>query len=222
LFDLKQTENYIHVELSQVSTCLSSAVLNGGSVQVKHLLNLKVTQNAIGTNKGPFEAPQTTIQRHADKLQLKGCVVGMMTSASMNSLRVVEHKAQGVHLAVILTAGLSNARCAGDPAEYRKICEEAIIGGTINTFVITDASLTPAALCEAVMIATEAKASCLQELAVFSKVSESLATGTGTDSIAVICGKGSPVPFCGKHTLFGELLAKAVKEALRSSTELKK
>jgi iron complex transport system ATP-binding protein len=60
----------------------------------------------------------------------------------------------------------------------------------------------------------------LQDLNVKSPVSGKIATGTGTDSCAVASGSGPVVDYCGKHVLFGELLAKAVYQALKKSLEI--
>ena len=71
---------------------------------------------------------------------------------------------------------------------------------------------------EAVITATEAKTAALQNLGIKSPASGTPATGTGTDAIAVACGHGSiKVQYCGKHVIFGEILAKLVIEALTSS-----
>lgn len=90
--------------------------------------------------------------------------------------------------------------------------------GTINTLVLTDARLGTAALAEALMVATEAKAAALQSLGVFSPVSGGTATGTGTDATAVAGGHGpATAEWCGKHTLLGEMIAGAVIDALTDS-----
>ena len=58
----------------------------------------------------------------------------------------------------------------------------------------------------------------LQELDIRSPISGELATGTGTDAIAVICGEqGERIDYCGKHTRLGEVLARLVIEALSDS-----
>jgi adenosylcobinamide hydrolase len=71
---------------------------------------------------------------------------------------------------------------------------------------------------EAVITATEAKTAALQNLNIKSPASGTPATGTGTDAIAIAGGHGSiKVQYCGKHVIFGEILAKLVIEALTSS-----
>jgi len=83
---------------------------------------------------------------------------------------------------------------------------------------LTTAVLTAAAMIEAVITATEAKTAALQNLGIKSPVSQAPATGTGTDAIAIAGGRGPiKVQYCGKHVIFGEILAKLVIEAVTAS-----
>jgi adenosylcobinamide amidohydrolase len=71
---------------------------------------------------------------------------------------------------------------------------------------------------EAVITTTEAKTAALQNLGIKSPVSDNLATGTGTDAVAIVSGHGSiKISYCGKHVVFGEILAKLVIEAVCAS-----
>jgi adenosylcobinamide amidohydrolase len=40
------------------------------------------------------------------------------------------------------------------------------------------------------------------------------ATGTGTDAIVVVSGKGAPIRYAGGHTLYGQLVGEAVHTAV--------
>ena len=125
---------------------------------------------------------------------------------------------QGVEITALVTSGLSNARRSGDRAEHRTFDEPGIKPGTINIIILTNVMLSPPAQVEAVMIATEAKAAVFQDIGAISPVTGKTATGTGTDAVAVVSGFSPPeIVFCGKHTLFGEMLASAAMEALASS-----
>ncbi len=142
----------------------------------------------------------------------------MMTAASMDSLRVTKKREQGVDIIVLVTSGLSNPRRAGDHAEHRMMGAVSQDFGTINIIGLTSATLTQPALVEALMIATEAKAAALQSLGIKSSISSGIATGTGTDAMAMVSGQGeTTVQYCGKHVLFGEILANLVIEAVTSS-----
>lgn len=58
----------------------------------------------------------------------------------------------------------------------------------------------------------------LQELNVPSCASDGLATGTGTDQIAIATRiDGAPLTGAGKHTRLGELIARSVQTALREA-----
>ena len=71
---------------------------------------------------------------------------------------------------------------------------------------------------EAVMTVTEAKAAALQNLDIKSPISNQTATGTGTDCIAVAADpQAEKIQYCGKHVVFGEILARLVIEAVSFS-----
>ena len=142
----------------------------------------------------------------------------MMTSASLESFRQVSRSSQGVKVTAMVTAGVSNARCAGDRADWRTFQTDATPTGTINIIILTTATMTPAAMVESVMLAAEAKTVAMRMLGVKSPVSGAIATGTGTDAIAVVNGAGpETIRYCGKHVLFGEMLASVVIEAITES-----
>lgn len=228
---VEHTEQHLYLSFSKPHQILSSAVLNGGLQWAGGVLNLKVPKQL-----SEFEPAEQTLSRYgADlgcegmgcegvdcgredaDLNEKGVLVGMMTAASMASYRLACREEQGVEIFVLATAGLSNARRAGDLAEYRRMISEPGEAGTINLVVATSACLTQAAMVESLMMITEAKAAVLQDAGVISPVSGLIATGTGTDSVAVINGFGPEVRYCGKHVLFGELLAQAVIEAVQGA-----
>ncbi|KAA3663930.1 MAG: hypothetical protein DWQ04_08330 [Chloroflexi bacterium] len=217
MFECNSGKDHVLVSLKRPCSVLSSAVLNGGWVQASHLLNMKVQQNFLGEQK-VFPTPEETLIEYGKGLGINGRFVGMMTSAKMSSFRRVTKEAQGVTIDVLVTAGVSNAKRAGETAEYRMMGERVTNAGTINLILITNAKLTPAAMTEAVMVVTEAKTAVLAQLGIISPQTGAIATGTGTDAIAIVSGHGSTqIRFCGKHTLFGELAAQAVIEAIMQS-----
>jgi adenosylcobinamide amidohydrolase len=216
-FELKQTAKHICVGFSTEHPVLSSAVFNGGACAASNILIMKVAENFEGTKK-IAENPENTLAEYCRQLQLSGTTVGMMTSASMDSFRRVSRSSQGVEISAMVTAGISNARCAGDRADWRKFQPNANPAGTINTIILTNATMSHAAMVESVMLATEAKTVAMRKLGVKSPVSGAIATGTGTDAIAVVNGFGlRSVRYCGKHVLFGEMLASVVIEAITES-----
>lgn len=215
-FTIDHTDRFVHVSLASPRTVLSTAVLGGGMSEVSHLLNLRVDENFLGT-RTEFESPEVTLESFSREQGWEGPVAGMMTSAHMKSFRQMTVTELGAHVTALVTSGLSNARRAGDPADWRHFADAAPKTGTINIITLTNARLTPACLAEALCITTEAKAGVLQEMGIKSRISDGIATGTGTDSTAVVSGHGTEIRFCGKHVLFGEMLAHAVSGALRAS-----
>lgn len=216
---LSRTAQLVRVQFSQPHRALSSAVLNGGYCDASDFLNVRVAKHAAQ----PSEDPALSLQRLSDALHCAGPTVGMMTAASLDSLRVVSEEVAGEMLAVLVTTGLDNARSAGDLAEYRSLDDAPAKLGTINLGIVSSVRIADAALAEMLMIATEAKVAVLHELAVKSPLSGRLATGTGTDAIAVFSGHGiGRARFAGKHTLLGERLAVLVMEAIRSSVDFRR
>lgn len=216
---LEHTADHIHVRFDCPTLIVSSAVLNGGVVKADHILNLNI-RDQLNNGLYSLQPPNLTLTEYCRDCGWSGTTVGLMTAASMDSFRMVQATEQDVEIFVLVTAGLSNARRAGDYAEYREIDTPLHKAGTINMICLTTAVLTPAAMIEAVITATEAKTAALQNLGVKSPVSETPATGTGTDAIAIAsaCGPGSiKVQYCGKHVVFGEILANLVIEAVTSS-----
>lgn len=153
---------------------------------------------------------------------------GLGTAANMHNLCIAEETYRELAVVAVATGGVEgNAARAGDPASYYEY--DALfhrigdIGpekqGTINIMLAVNTPLTDGALVRAVMTATEAKAALLQELSVPSRQSPSIATGTGTDQIAVMAPADGATPLgsAGHHSKLGELIARAVGRAIRDT-----
>ncbi|MDM3871419.1 adenosylcobinamide amidohydrolase [Porticoccus sp. W117] len=216
---LQHSENFVRLRFEQPRQSLSSAVLNGGSVLAQQFINLKVSSEYAL----PDEDPADTLQKFCAANHWPGTTVGMMTAASMNSLRVRCEHIDDVPLAILVTTGLGNARRAGDRAEYRQLACQPQKVGTINLAICLEAPLRPEAMVELITVATEAKAAALQQAEVISPVSRALATGTGTDAVALFCSlqsdQSNPIRFAGKHTLLGERVGCLVIDAIVDSLQ---
>ena len=145
----------------------------------------------------------------------------MGTAANMNYLGRKTQEFRGLRVDAFVTAGVEgNATRPGDPAmwfegekgmEYIKP-----MSGTINTILIINHPLTAAAPERAVVTMTEAKSAALSELAVGSRYSSGLSTGTGTDQFIIaslVKDDVRQLRWSGTHTKLGELIGLAVKEA---------
>ncbi|MBU2037800.1 MAG: adenosylcobinamide amidohydrolase [Gammaproteobacteria bacterium] len=202
---------HIALTLPEPWPVLSSAVLNGGFTSTHSLLNLRVDQHA----PPPWPPAEQSLQQQAEQLMLPAPCCGMMTAASMQSLGYSSLSLQQLRAECWVTAGLSNLRRSGDPAD-------AFNGaGTINIWLLLHFALTPAAMAEALIQLTEAKVTAIRDAGLLSPLSSLPASGTGTDSHAVICpphsGAEGPLAFCGKHTTAGELIGRVVLDACEQS-----
>lgn len=151
---------------------------------------------------------------------------GLDTAVNLDNMVLVTRQWQELWVTAAVSAGAdANALCAGDPAPLTEREGEPcpVPAGTINIFLITGQALSPGAMVELVLTATEAKTAVLQELMQGSSVSPRLATGTGTDGLVIVCD-GTPGAPCllnaGKHFKFGELAAQAVRQAVAQALEL--
>ncbi|MFH0960329.1 MAG: adenosylcobinamide amidohydrolase [Pseudomonadota bacterium] len=150
------------------------------------------------------------------------------TAANMNNAAIETVTFRDLEVTAICTGGVEcNSMAAGDPASVyeTKGCFEVLNdqdshrAGTINLMLFMNQTLTMAALVDCVMTATEAKAAVLRELGIYSRYSDSMATGTGTDQILVASRSESGLALSsgGKHTKLGELVGRVSLNALRET-----
>lgn len=128
----------------------------------------------------------------------------------------------GLRVDAFTTAGVAgNAARAGDPAAWTETDEGwrrvSPPPGTINTILLIDCPVTPAAHARAVVTMTEAKSAALADLAVPSRYSPTIATGTGTDQFclaAPLDPERRPKESTSPHVKLGEIIGVAVKESV--------
>jgi adenosylcobinamide hydrolase len=202
-------ERTLVIALPEPYRVLSWAPLGGGLGEARTLLN-----HQVRTDEHPTQNPEAFLRTLAERFGLKTPLVGLMTGVKMERLVRRVERCNPFTLECFATVGLSNALAVGDPATY----EER--PGTINLIVVINYPLTTAALVEAVEITTEAKVCALYTTGVKSTVSGALATGTGTDCVAIACPRSEPAyQYCGKHTRLGEFLGRVVYEAVIKGLE---
>jgi adenosylcobinamide amidohydrolase len=183
---------------------LSWAPLNGGLVEARTILNHQVDIHASSVLE-----PQVYLAALEQSLGVESLTVGLMTGVLIERLVRTTLQVDAVTLECFATVGLSNALAVSDPATYSDR------PGTINIIVACNHPLAPPALVEAIQIVTEAKVQALYAAKIRSTVSDTFATGTGTDCVAVACPPGAPTyQYCGKHTHLGELLGRVVGQTM--------
>lgn len=135
-----------------------------------------------------------------------------MTGVSIRKAEYASARRDDLTVGAWCTAGCSNALRIGDPATSKLPRP-----GTINLILVVNQRLSPAAMVEAMAMATEARVAAVHDAGVLSTQTGQPATGTGTDCIVLASpAQGRSHRYCGKHTLLGELIGKA---ALRSCTK---
>jgi len=138
----------------------------------------------------------------------------LMTGADMDNVSINTFSFKDMKVTALVTASVvSNAmRMAEDTGLWYE-------PGTINVIILTNMMLTPRAMTRAVITATEAKTAALQDLDIRSAYTGKInpATGTGTDNVLVVQGKGGSVDNAGGHSKMGELMAKAVYAGVKKA-----
>jgi iron complex transport system ATP-binding protein len=202
---LTRTAEVLVVHSQQPLTVLSSAVVGGGMARVRYLLNRHVHHDYHCLDPG------ADLVAFARNQGIGEAFVGLMTAVSLEKARVVTRRAACLTVAAVVTAGLSNATNPG-------LSSSVTPGpGTINMILLLDACLTPAAMVNAVIMATEVKTQVLLARGVRTPEGY-VATGTSTDTIAVAStGRGIPLAYAGPVTLVGWLIGRCVRTALEKA-----
>lgn len=140
-------------------------------------------------------------------LQLQGYedAVAFLTSRDVSFFTQNSAKVGCTAAHCVATVGLSNAERVGS-----RVDRQAQDWGTINVAVRLNRGLSQTGLIETLSIATQARTAAIIDAGV--PLAKGLATGTGTDCIAVAAPKG-PQDYAGLHTDIGEAVGLAVYRA---------
>ncbi|GEO80674.1 adenosylcobinamide amidohydrolase [Pararhodospirillum oryzae] len=214
---------------------LSTGRANGGFSETLDLVfNHQCCEPAAHWVEG-LERLDTEPETYQDALLarhgLAGPASGMATAAGMRGLGVSRQDCQDLSVLALVTAGIEgNAARAGDPPSlfegaggFAPLPAPAPPAppahGTITTVIAVSQPVLPGVLVQGVSVATEAKCSVLQELSIPSRLSASLATGTGTDQIMALAPRAGarPLTSAGHHVALGALIGRAVRAALREA-----
>ena len=147
----------------------------------------------------------------------------LFTGANMDNLAVVNKVFKKMHVTALVTAGVqgNGVRMGADTGSFY---EPEQVGrhkkpGTINILLLSNMRLSPRAMTRAIISATEGKTAALQDMDIRSSYSRPInqATGTGTDNIIVVEGRGTAIDSSGGHSKMGELMARAVYEGVQKA-----
>lgn len=226
LFHAQRQTRYTLIALKTPHQVLSTSGANGGQRDdIRFLVNHQSMEASNHSEKFEKILSLTAEQYHenvAAELNLQPSLMALMgTAANMQNLGHAVRTYKDLRIDAFVTAGVhGNALRAGDPAQWAQgeagnyFVEQE---GTINITVLINQPMLAGTLNKAAMVITEAKSSVLQELAIGSRESEHIATGTGTDQMivaAVIDESKTALKSASGHLKTGELLGTVVRAAL--------
>jgi len=204
-------DNVLAVICDNVLKTISSAIFNGGSKQVRAVLNVGVPEGY--SDHSLHLDPLELITSSAAKVGLTKDYLAMVTAAKIKNYSLVSKKSDNFSVHVAATAGCSHGESSGEEMDVQEIL------GTINIIVFIDGNPSESSMVAALITATEAKSAALRDFDVRSRYTGDSATGSITDSVTVASpchGKtlslGGPASKLGK--LVGYCARHAVTEAL--------
>jgi len=202
-YALEQRSPWLIARFSEPWNLLSWCVVNGGFQRTRTVGWLYLRQDEIASANDPADWMRAAM--HDEGLS---DAVGFMTTRRVHSWVEASAEEADCQAWAVGTVGLSNVLRVGDPAGKSSY-------GTINLLVCVSAPLTTEASLEALCLAGEAKTLALLESGTRSNASNALATGTGTDYMALAWPtKGAPLPYAGKHTAVGATIGRAAFDAV--------
>ncbi len=218
--EVHRNENNIFIRYNEKMLAFSTSGLNGGISRINYSFNHQLSHWFETVDDLPGGSIKNYLIYNSEILGLANeHSTGLITSASMDNVAIIQEFLGESSLFAVITAGASvNAVRAGDPASYD---EESFgsftpVTGTINIMLVLEFAIPVESLARLAIIVTEAKAAALQELNVKSCVSEGVATGTGTDGLIAACHNNEKYSFSdvGTHSRLGELICKIVRNGV--------
>lgn len=198
------TDSYVQLKAPMPLKTISSAVHNAGLGWYDTFLNRNVS--LYYEMEDVNEETKQFLQQHG--FGLTNTVV-MMTAVASQYAVIESFEQDGIELMVAVTAGVGNA--VDVSKSYLRDDKPYI--GTINIWLIINGKLTDEAFYQAMMTVTEAKTKALADSHVLDKVSNTIATGTGTDSLLVAATQvGEQFRYAGTITKLGQLIGRSVYE----------
>ena len=193
---------WLTADLGRTREVLSYAPHHPGFHATRHVLLREVRDDELGPE---FDATGWLAQQMTARGYGGG--VGMMTSRALKHHQL----RRAGPVSCLATVGLGNAERVG---HLRGQSPQG--WGTINLVVLIDLGLTPSAMIEALTIATQARTLAVLQAGV--QLPSGLATGTGTDCIALAADQGQ-LAYAGLHTDLGCQIGRAVHDAVLAGAQ---
>ncbi len=188
---------------------LNSSIWGGGFGYHRNLINRQVPKSYM------CDDPPSEMQSFLDAVGFTSIdSVGMLTAAWVDHAGFSEMSLGELTVCSWVTVGLGNPARAGDAVDV-----DLLFPGTINCMVVIDGQLNDAAMVNAVITVTEAKAALLQDLNITAGAEGRIATGTSTDAVVIAAtDRGRSYSYAGTATRLGYLIGRTVYEAGKQAT----
>lgn len=204
LANFSVTANYVKLATPVPLKTISSAVHNAGLGWYDTFINRAVPVDYMIENVSE-ETEQFLL---SNGYGVTNTVV-MLTAVTPENAVIETFSHDGIEVIVAVTAGVGNA--VDVSKSYLR--DELPYIGTINMWLIVNGKLTDEAFYQAMMTVTEAKVKAVADANVLDPVSNTVATGTGTDSILIAATQtGQQFQYAGTLTKLGQLIGRAVYE----------
>ena len=219
-YDLTRKGRFLIARLQTPHQVLSTSACNGGLCNdIRYLVNHQSCEGKGHDSRFALlkQLGETGYHHHvcAEHNWPPEQVALMGTAANVNYAACVVETHAELRVCAVVTAGVEgNAGCAGDRATWHE--EDDPQAGTINSMLFVNWPLSPGAMARAVVTMTEGKSAALRDLAIASRYSQDLATGTGTDQYCIAAPLDStrkPKTSAGHHAKLGELIGTTVRKA---------
>lgn len=198
---------WLTFDLGQPLQVLSWAINRPGFVTAQHIVWREVRNADLPRDMDVLDwySRELHTRKHQE-------AVAFLTSRDINFYHEARAQAGSTTAHCVATVGLSNAERIG-----HRMDRSTVDWGTINIAVAIDTGLSQTGLIEMLSIATQARTAAIMEAGVMLPMG--VATGTGTDCIAVAAPAGSQ-DYAGLHTEIGEAVGAAVYRAtVQGATE---
>ncbi|MNW56299.1 Adenosylcobinamide amidohydrolase [compost metagenome] len=214
---LHRGERHLLLESAEGLDGLGSAVYGGGMVRLSRMANIYVDR--FYNCENPVRDIGVLLKEWGYPAEE---TAGLLTAVQLRHAAVREESYEDFAVLCCATAGVSNGARAG---VKRTTFPASWTPGTINIMLVMDGKMTPAAMVNAVITATEAKAAALADLGVLDAETGLVATGTTTD--AVVLGVTQRADWALEHSYagtatdiggaIGRLVYAAVRESLSAA-----
>lgn len=198
---------WLTFDLGSPHRVLSWAVINPGFVTARRILWREVRNADLPPD---FDAVAWLAQEVRSLGESDA--VAMLTSRDLGAFETDTATVEDVTARCVATVGLSNAERVGT-----RMDRTGTNWGTINIAVQLSCPLGDPALIEALSIAAEARTAAIIDTGL--ALSAGIATGTGTDCIAIAAPPGGGI-YAGSHTPLGEALGRATYDVVRAGAQV--